>query len=412
MTHLDLVQTSRLSAAADLLTRLEHGTDPLTLLEGFAVCMRPGGGQRGYIEIESMEDGSYALRRARGLPPYWPTEPLRGGVLGQLVASPVPRIIHNPDRDAALGQWLTGYRCAAAVPLFVDGRPKHWAVLLDSEPGGLTSDDLQELLIRTALVSAAITNLRVERQLFAANLKVQEDIQAIARIQKSLIPQSLPNVARMELAASYDMVAHAGGDLYDVLPLGGDDPRFAILIGDVAGHGPAAAIVMAMLSSILHACPDRGRGPGHVLSHLNRNLCGKSIGSAFTTAFLAFFDPTTLGLTYARAGHPAPILTRDAKHIHLDAVGDLPLGIDPDAFYDEKTIPLLPRDTLVFYTDGITETRNALGQFFAHGGIERSLPTTPAPPETLIHRILTALDRHAPDAPAADDRTLLTARVS
>src|SRR5262249_36575182 len=145
-------------------------------------------------------------------------------------------------------------------------------------------------------------------------------------------PQELPEIPGLKAAASYRTLGDAGGDLYDFVPLGqrvgsdGTDHRWAVLIGDVSGHGASAAVVMAMLHSILHAFPHRPVGPAEVLTYANKHLCAKRIGNVFATCILCFYDPDTRALTYARAGHPPAILAagNGSDSRRLEEAGDLP----------------------------------------------------------------------------------------
>ena len=130
-----------------------------------------------------------------------------------------------------------------------------------------------------------------------------------------------------------------------------NEERWAFLIGDVSGHGPAAAVVMAMFHAIIHSYPIDPTGPGDVLRHVNRHLFAKSIENSFVTAFLGFYEPRTRELIYARAGHNPPLL-KEFPHRgqarQLDAVGEIPLGIMEDVKYSESSIVLHPGQTLIF----------------------------------------------------------------
>ena len=360
MKLLDTSHDSHLTGIVDLLGTLGHVADPRDLLEGLTADLR-GGRTRAYGEVTTTgpEREHFAVRRLRGhdgadllaTPPVEPTG-FGGGLLAELIRTPVPKIIHDIDlsSDPILPSEMKPYRSVMAVPLFVEETARDWAILFATEPDAFSSDELADLMIRTNLVGISIANLRITRRLFEANLKIRKEIEDIAAIQRSLLPETLPDIPGLQIAASYETCSSAGGDLYDFVPLGlrpghqanPAELRWAILIGDVSWHGPAAAVVMAMLHSILHAYPEPPNGPGEVLAHVNRHLCAKQLGGTFTTAFLAFYDPATRTLSYALAGHGAPLLVSPAGHSYLDAVRDLPLGVDPDAKYAEASLQLHP----------------------------------------------------------------------
>src|SRR5262249_17894339 len=153
--------------------------------------------------------------------------------------------------------------------------------------------------------------------------------------------------------------------LYDVFPIdeaNGDRPinRWVIFIGDASGHGPSAAVAAAMVQATLRACSADGSTPGELLSNLNRHLCDKHIEGSFVTAFVGFYDPATRRLPYSVAGHPPPLIpsfTGEPPRELKDA-SNLPLGIEPDAAFEQAAIGFEPGQTLLLYTDGITESRS------------------------------------------------------
>jgi sigma-B regulation protein RsbU (phosphoserine phosphatase) len=195
---------------------------------------------------------------------------------------------------------------------------------------------------------------------------------------------------------------------------GEPDPRWGLLIGDVSGHGPAAAVVMAMFHSIFHAYPVRPKGPAEVLQHVNRHLCAKRIEQSFVTAFLAFYDPNTRELVYARAGHEPPLLKgfpHRGQPTRLDAVGELPLGIMHDVLYKEARITLQPGQTLILYTDGITDAGHHSGHTFGIEGIENALIDCTGAADCAIQHITEALAAHQANDRPDDDQTILAVQV-
>ncbi len=193
-----------------------------------------------------------------------------------------------------------------------------------------------------------------------------------------------------------------------------DDDRWAFLIGDVSGHGPAAAVVMAMFHAIIHTYPIDPTGPGDVLRHVNRHLFSKSIENSFVTAFLGFYEPRTRELVYARAGHNPPIL-KEFPHrgdaTLLDEVGEIPLGIMEDVQYSESSVKLHPGQTLILYTDGITEAKRPGGEMFGVEGIERSLVHCSGAPDCAISHITNALKDHQMNVRPNDDQTVVVMQV-
>jgi phosphoserine phosphatase RsbU/P len=223
-------------------------------------------------------------------------------------------------------------------------------------------------------------------------------------------------------AASYEPCGRAGGDLYDFFPLnpapdnradsGTAPPRWCALIGDASGHGLAAAVVTAIVQAVLHAHPPGTDGPAALLAHANRHLCYKRIGGFFT-AFLGVYEPLARRLTFANAGHPPPLVKRsaDASVRPLDSVASYPLGIDDAERFDESTVQLERGDTVLLYTDGITEARDEQRDLFGAERLTRVVRDASHAPAELIERLRAAVRAHEHGQPAPDDQALVAARV-
>jgi PAS domain S-box-containing protein len=237
-----------------------------------------------------------------------------------------------------------------------------------------------------------------------------ESQQGIAEeLQRSLLPQSLPLVPGLEMAARYfagGAGTRVGGDWYDTIPLPGG--RIALVIGDVAGRGVQAASMMGQLRSALRAYALEGASPAKVLEGLNRFLLSLSWDS-MATALVLLLEPPTGRITYANAGHPPPlVLGADGVARTLSDTLSVPLGALDVAGYREGSAVLEPGATLVLYTDGLVEQRDELIDL----GIERLenalVDDGPADPEALCERII----EKTIGGEANDDVTLLVVRAS
>ena len=423
--------SARVTQLIELISSLSHNADPHDGLEGLA-CGVLRSGRAAYAEIITSPNNPrhYTIERLRTddgqdmLRGLAQVEAAReSSFFANLIKSPQPKVLSQVDLtgDPVLPPQMQGYRSALAVPIFTEQSVGRWVVLLGRENGQFGVAELEELIVRTSLVSAIAANLQTARQLFDANLKVQREISEIVEIQRALLPDHVPDIPGLKIAASYQSMTDAGGDMYDFVPLGrrpgylqrDDDLRWAILIGDVSGHGIAAAVVMAMLHSILHAFPQSPTGPAELLSHVNNHLWAKRIGRSFATVFLAFYDPPTHRLTYARAGQTPPLFISPSlnRPQYLDTVGDLPLGVSPDSTFSESTIELRSGDAIVLYTDGITESKGPGGIFFDTHGLEAAMADPISDPATAITRIKQAMFDHSMGGPANDDQTIVAIQV-
>lgn len=436
MKSLDISANSRIPVLMELVNSMSTCMEPLDLIEKFVGTMRRAYGVRCYLQLSTRGLGLGQYRIHRLLAPNarelsdWPLgwrpgdDPVhRTGILSLLVAAGSPGVYHNLDlrNDPVLGENLAAYHSAAAVPLFENDLGINWVVLFDSQADAFDEDDLEDLILRANLVGALVNNLDTARKLIGASLHIQAEIDQIARIQQALLPDRIPEVPGLKIAASYQTFDRAGGDIYDIARLGNidqdpgiSDNRWGLLIGDVSGHGPAATVVMAMLHAIIRAYPIRPTGPAEVLRHANRHLCAKRIEHSFVTVFLAFYDPATRQLTYARAGHEPPIL-KEFPHVgsplRLNAVGELPLGVLPDVDYREAVVALHPGQTLILYTDGIIEAGRSTGGMFGIEGIENSLIECTGAPDCAIEHITKSLMRYQAGHSAADDQTIVAIQV-
>jgi len=440
MVELDVSANPRIPILMDMVGSLSRAKSPNEVLKEFSAGVRKLEGPRGYVSLSTrnLAPGEYRITRLlveedfddidHGNP--WRdggTLPVHtGGLFGDIIAREEPRIFHHLRvlGDPVVGDALAEYGSMLAIPLFDDGRALNWAIMLKREPDGYTERDLEEAILRGNLVGTSVRNVLAAQQLRAANARVQREVEQIARIQRSLLPPELPNIPGVSLGVSFETFDRAGGDLYDVVPLrfpdgcrGKPDPNgpWGLHIADAAGHGPAAATIVAMLNAILRASPESLQEPGELLTFANEHLCRKRLEGTFVTAVLALYDPPSRRFTYARAGHN-PLLHMERADDglvtrRLDGVGGIPLGVASGVQYTQETIQLRPAQTVVFYTDGITEAMDPDGAMFEVSGIERSLTECSGEPDCVIGHVTEALREHEGGRRPADDQTILVLRV-
>ncbi len=341
---------------------------------------------------------------------------LEGGIFGELIYGDQPRILHHfePSADDPAFPYLEGQRALMAIPNYDRGTGLNMTIRLSSDPEGFDFETFPEHVWMSNLFGRATQNLVLSDELKRAYEMVDRELKHVADIQRSLLPERIPDIPTLGLAAHYQTSQWAGGDYYDFFPL--PDGKWGLLIADVSGHGTPAAVMMAITHSIAHAYPGPSASPGQLLEHVNQQLSTRYTAETgtFVTAFYGIYDPSIRELKYACAGHNPPRLKRcdDGTIVSLDGVTNLPLGLFDGLVFEEGVQTLIPGDQVVFYTDGITEATDPSGEMFGLDRLDEVLENCHLTADGLIAEVLTALDRFTAGQPAADDRTLLIAKIS
>lgn len=195
----------------------------------------------------------------------------------------------------------------------------------------------------------------------AQNQRMIEELEMAARLQKSLLPDTFENLNGVSFTCKYIPSIHVGGDLYDVVDLGGGQTGF--IIADVSGHGVAAALVSSMFKMSFHALAATVASPT-ILMHMLNNELKPVLNEDYITAFFALTDRQTKSIIYSNAGHPTPLLYKKSTDsiVELDTDGFF-LGSFDDGGYEEKCEGSIEQgDALLMYTDCIIETENVQGE--------------------------------------------------
>lgn len=440
MDFKEFPDNKRLPVLMGLVSDLSKANDPSDVLRAFGEGWTKLAGSSGYISLScrGLEPGEYRITRMLSLDgvkksqddEIWQPsneKPIHtGGLLGKIVSRGKPVIVQELDvnDDPVLGDSIADYCSLTATPLFDDGKILNWSINLTKDPAVHTEKELEDVLLRSNLVGGTVRHVQTAKKLREVHQRVKDEVKKIAEIQQALLPETLPDIPGTTIAARYQTYDQAGGDMYSFHPLGTGirhtskepDGRWAIIIGDVSGHGPAAAVVMAMVESMLASYPITPDTTGQVFEYLNQHLCAKRIFSTFVTAFTALYDPDTRTLTYSRAGHPPPLLRKPSSNgqvdvVELDAVGGLPLGIMPEETYADATIQLEPGQTLTMYTDGITETRSPDGTFFGTEGIINAMRACSGEADCAVDTVMQHVRQHEAGTKPQDDQTMVVMRV-
>jgi serine phosphatase RsbU (regulator of sigma subunit)/CBS domain-containing protein len=326
-------------------------------------------------------------------------------------------------RDRPISEWMTAdpylitpdVGWEEAVGLMDRLRVRHLPVIEHRKVIGIISTRrlmgwrdhvlTQQVEVRTRELRAA------NEELLARDAELRHNLRAAGRLQnRLLLPQARPDWPDLRWGIHFAPLDHLGGDYYDFARP--DPDHLGILIADASGHSIAAAMVAIMCRFAFAEVAAREVHPGEVLSAVNERLQGLT-EDRFVTAFYAVLNRRTRVLRYANAGHPYPLwfAARTAEVRPLAAQGFL-LGIMPGEQYRERTVELEPGDRLCFYTDGVVEARNEIGEAF---GVERLrecfLGHAAEQAEAITERLISCQRNFRGPQSVTDDVTLLVAEV-
>jgi sigma-B regulation protein RsbU (phosphoserine phosphatase) len=311
------------------------------------------------------------------------------------------------DRMSIVQQQI---RSILAVPLQTDDRVIG-LIYLDSSHfiKEFTEDDLSLLTVMANVAAIRIEHTRLAEVEHAERLHAKQLEQA-AEIQRGLLPVQAPTVSGVDLAG-YNAACHTvGGDYYDFLPY--PDGRVGLLVGDVAGKGMPAALLMSSLQARVQVLFDDPSNLATLVTRLNRIISSNCPSNRFITFFIGVLDPKTGELTYVNAGHNPPIVAHaDGTVEKLEGTGVI-LGILPMATYQQKVCHLEPGDAVLLFSDGVTEAvrpdadeefgEERLGQLLAGLRDQNA--------DSIIASINQMVDDFTCGAPPADDITLVVAK--
>ena len=188
-------------------------------------------------------------------------------------------------------------------------------------------------------------------------LSIEHDLMVAREIQRAIMPKPIPGLEWADIDGSMEAARQIGGDFYDYFMM--DDHRLGFVIGDVSGKGIPAAIFMAVSRTLIRATGLKGMSPRDCMNYVNHLLCTESVNSMFVTVFYGMLDLETDTLHYVNAGHNPPILLRHNGSTEVFPMTDnIVLGVYDGYSFKTNSIPFLKDDTLVMYTDGVTEAFN------------------------------------------------------
>lgn len=283
-----------------------------------------------------------------------------------LLAAPGAVEIDQLEYDSPVVRWLKAAGVYMTVPLVSQGE---LIGLLNVERRRSEQEySLDDQRLLKSLATQAAPALRVaqmaEQQQQAARERerVEQELRVARVIQETLLPAASPNLPGWRIEAFWQPAREVSGDFYDFISF--PDGKTAFIAADVTGKGVPAALVMATARSLLRSAADRLVQPGVVLQRANNQLCPDIPAKMFVTCLYLLLDPTTGQAVFANAGHNLPVQRTRAGQVEETRARGMPLGLMPDMEYEEQTVQLSPGESLMIYSDGVTEAHNPQGEMF------------------------------------------------
>ena len=271
--------------------------------------------------------------------------------------------------------------------------------------------DLDDLSVTIEKAIEQITYIKQMEKEHTQLESIKGDLAVASEIQQAILPRIFPpfpeNADIMDIAASMNAAKDVGGDFYDFFRI--DDDRIGFVIADVSGKGVPAAIFMAVSRTLIRATGIRGGNPSECITYSNGLLGKESVNNMFVTVFYGIYNMKTGEVKYTNAGHNPPYLLKsDGTLEKLSVTGDMAIGIFEELDYHEASLQLGQGDTILLYTDGVTEATNRVDEEFKEDRLEQTLKKlTGQTCQEVIDTIKADVKTFADGAEQSDDITLL-----
>lgn len=336
--------------------------------------------ERGFVMLvePGAAEGELAFRAARGMDQRTIEEPrflVSRSVVERVAREGKPLLTSDAQTDDRFNIRqsivILGLRSILCVPLIARDHTIG-VVYVDNrlQAGIFTQADLDLLTAIASTAAIAIENARLY-QLAVEKSRLERELQMARTVQVSLLPQEIPQLPGWEFTARWRPAHQVAGDYYDFIlrPDG-----IGLVIADVTDKGLPAALFMVFSRSVTRASLIREATPAGGIRQANRAICAESTHGLFVTLFYALLDPKNGDVTYVNAGHN-PALRYSSRQGLLEALPftGIPLGVEAEAGYTQRTVRLEPGDFLILYTDGVTEANNTQGQQYGLNRLERAI---------------------------------------
>ena len=333
--------------------------------------------------------------------------PLGKGITGAAASSREVVRVHDTSKDPRYIASHPDIRSEVAVPLILQDRVIGVMDLESESVGYFTDDHVRTLALLAPQVASSVENARLYQEIASREKRMEEDLKAARELQRVLLPDAQPEIEGMNAAVRLRPAREISGDIYDIYEH--SDGQVVISFGDVSGKGAAAALYGGLMNGLLRTLAPRRRRPAELLKALNDALIERKVEARYVTLSVLLWDPQKRLFVMANAGAIPPMICRGSDIIKLRVEG-VPIGLLESREYEEVTFQAQPGDTLLLYSDGITDHLNAAGTEFGRGRLAQLMRQHCAASSVdLITAIFAELDRFS--TVAFDDQTLFVMKV-
>jgi len=315
------------------------------------------------------------------------------------------------DDNGDFDDYLTELGVQVIIPMQIQNETKGYIFLGEKiTKKDYTKSDLEFLQTLGNVAIISLENSRLFQQMLEKQ-RMEEEMAMARNIQNRLLPKAMPMIKQVELDGLNVPSKHVGGDYYDIIRI--DPNQLGITIADVSGKGMPAALLMSNLQASLQTLIHDNFQLDKLVSRINDVIYKNTDTEKYITFFYGQLDLRTLEMKYVNAGHNPPYLVRTDGNIEELSEGGIILGMMPDVHYNTGNVHFNPGDTLMLYTDGVTETMTEDEVEFEEKRLIDFLKTHFADnsPAELNQKLITELNEFAGKAPQNDDITVLTMRI-
>jgi sigma-B regulation protein RsbU (phosphoserine phosphatase) len=309
-------------------------------------------------------------------------------------------------QDAMEGKKIKGgLMFHASVPITIDKQTVGVMNFAADDWQLLSASDLQFLTAGAKQLGSALERAHLYDIIRVEHGRLERELDLARQMQVSLFPDVLPEINGYSVAAFWQPAHETSGDYYNVFKLPGG--RWGFIVADVCGKGAPAALRMAMAHGLIRDRVENEPSPGALLTQVNKALCKQDMDMQFVTSFYAILDPANDSFNYSIAGHPPPFLRKASGQVEKLPGHGIAMGVSLEAIYEDTHLHLAPGDSLVAFTDGVTDANSPNKESYDMDQLKIAIGSAPAHAVDLLDHLQSTLENWVKEAPNYDDITLL-----